>query len=189
MISAPTAYNWHKLWRENGVEGLANKARPGRKPKATDAYCLKLEEALSKEPSEYGYRFAIWTSDRLRAHLEKETGIPLSETRFRALLKKKGYRYHRPKHDLSHLQDKAAKKKAEKLLEEIKKEPPRRFRTPLCGRSQPSPGPSLACLLDEARAPEDHSCVAAQYQTTLPYLWSLFMENRSNFLAMRRLEE
>lgn len=121
MVSVPTVYNWHKLWRKNGVEGLANKARPGRKPKATDAYCLKLEEVLSKEPSEYGYRFAIWTSNRLRAHLEKETGIQLSEVRFRALLKKKGYRYRRPKHDLSHLQDKKTKKKAEKLLEEMKK--------------------------------------------------------------------
>ncbi len=121
MVSVPTVNNWHKLWRDNGIEGLANKVRPGRKPKATDAYCLKLEEVLSKEPSEYGYRFAIWTSDRLRTHLEKETGIDLSEGRFRALLKKRGYRYRRPKHDLSHLQDKAAKKKAEKLLEEMKK--------------------------------------------------------------------
>jgi len=121
MVSVPTVYNWHKLWREHGVAGLANQARPGRKPKATETYCLKLEETLSKEPSDYGYRFAIWTSDRLRAHLEKETGIQLSETRFRALLKKKGYRYRRPKHDLSHLQDQAAKKKAEKLLEEMKK--------------------------------------------------------------------
>ena len=76
---------------------------------------------LAKEPAEFGYRFAIWTSDRLRAHLEKETGILLSESRFRALLKKRGYRYRRPKHDLSHLQDKPAKKKAEKLLDEMKK--------------------------------------------------------------------
>ena len=121
MVSVPTVYNWHKLWRIQGIEGLANKARPGRKPKATDEYCVKLEEVLSKEPSEYGYRFAIWTSDRLRAHLEKETGIQLSEGRFRALLKKKGYRYRRPKQDLSHLQDKAAKKKAETLLEAMKK--------------------------------------------------------------------
>lgn len=121
MVSVPTVYNWHKLWREQGIEGLANKVRPGRKSKATETYCLKLEEVLSKEPSEYGYRFAIWTIDRLRAHLEKETRIDLSEGRFRALLKKKGYRYRRPKHDLSHLQDKAAKKQAEKLLEEMKK--------------------------------------------------------------------
>ena len=121
MVSVPTVYNWHKLWRDHGIEGLANKARPGRKPKATAEYGLKLEEVLRKEPSEYGYRFAIWTADRLRTHLEKETGILLSESRFRALLKKKGYRYRRPKHDLSHLQDKAAKKKADKLLEEMKK--------------------------------------------------------------------
>jgi transposase len=121
MVSLPTIYNWHKLWREQGIEGLANKKKPGRPAKATEAYCQKVEEILEKEPSEYGYHFAIWTSDRLRAHLEKETGILLSEGRFRALLKKQGYRYRRPKHDLSHLQDDKAKRKAEKLLEEMKK--------------------------------------------------------------------
>jgi len=121
MVSVPTIYNWHKLWRENGIAGLANKAKTGRPSKANEGYCQRLEEMLDKEPSEFGYRFAIWTSDRLRAHLEKETGILLSESRFRALLKKKGYRYRRPKHDLSHLQDKKAKKRAEKLLEGMKK--------------------------------------------------------------------
>ncbi|MFZ5886614.1 MAG: helix-turn-helix domain-containing protein [Chloroflexota bacterium] len=34
MASVPTVYNWHKLWRKDGIEGLANKVRPGRKPKA-----------------------------------------------------------------------------------------------------------------------------------------------------------
>jgi transposase len=121
LVSVPTIYNWHKLWREGGIEGLANKPKSGRPAKATEGYCQKLEEMLEKEPAEYGYRFAIWTSDRLRTHLEKETGILLSESRFRALLKKRGYHYRRPKHDLSHLQDKQAKKKAEKLLDEMKK--------------------------------------------------------------------
>src|SRR5689334_13730267 len=74
-VSAPTIYNWHKLWREQGIEGLANKPKTGRPAKATEAYCQKLEAMLAKEPAEFGYRFAIWTSDRLRAHLQKETGI------------------------------------------------------------------------------------------------------------------
>jgi len=121
MVSVPTIYNWHKLWREQGIEGLANRPKTGRPSKATEAYCRKLEEMLEKEPAEYGYRFAIWTSDRLRAHLEKETGILLSEGRFRALLKKRGYRYRRPKHDLSHLQDQQAKQNVEKLLDKMKK--------------------------------------------------------------------
>ena len=121
MVSVPTIYNWHKLWCEQGIEGLANQPKSGRPSKATEAYCQTLEEMLDKEPAAFGYRFAIWTTDRLRTHLENETGILLSESRFRALLKKKGYRYRRPKHDLSHLQDKQAKKKAEKLLDEMKK--------------------------------------------------------------------
>jgi transposase len=121
LVSLPTIYNWHRLWREQGIEGLANRPRKGRPPKADDAYCRKLEEAIEKEPSEYGYRFAIWTSDSLRQHLERETGLLLSDSRFRALMKKKGYRYRRPKYDLSHLQDKKAKKQAEELLEEMKK--------------------------------------------------------------------
>ena len=120
-MSVPTIYNWHKLWREKGIDGLANKPRKGRPPKATEAYCQTLEAVMKEEPSELGYRFAIWTSDRLRAHLEKETGILLSESRFRALLKKRGYRYRRPKYDLSHLQDQRAKKQAERLLDEMKK--------------------------------------------------------------------
>ena len=48
MVSVPTIYNWHKLWREQGIEGLANKPKTGRKPKATDEYCLKLETLLAK---------------------------------------------------------------------------------------------------------------------------------------------
>jgi transposase len=74
-----------------------------------------------------GYDFVIWTIDRLRAHLEKKTGIGLSESRFRALLKRKGFRYRRPKYDLGHLQDKDAKAKAAYLLEELKKRPPETF--------------------------------------------------------------
>jgi transposase len=121
MVSLPTIYNWHRLWREKGIEGLANQPRKGRPPKADAAYCQKLEEALEKEPSEYGYGFTIWTTDRLRQHLEKETGLLLSNSRFRALMKKKGYRYRRPKYDLSHLQDAEAKREAEEVLEKLKK--------------------------------------------------------------------
>jgi transposase len=103
------------------VEGLANKPRSGRPPKADKAYIALMEEVVEQEPSELGYSFRLWTIDRLRAHLAKETGIELSEARFRALLKQNGYRYRRPKHDLGHLQDPEAKKDADELLEKLKK--------------------------------------------------------------------
>lgn len=120
-VSKPTIYSWIDRWRSDGVEGLANRPKSGRPLKADDEYSLALLEVIEKEPSELGYDFSIWTIDRLRAHLEQQTGISLSESRFRALLKRKGYRYRRPKHDLGHLQDKKAKADAAEVLEGLKK--------------------------------------------------------------------
>lgn len=120
-VSLPTLYNWHARWREEGLEGLANRPKSGRPRKADEAYCRVLEEAIAKEPPELGYGFTIWTVKRLRDHLEKETGVDLSESRLRVLLKEKDYRYRRPKHDLHHLQDQKAKQQVRELLEELKK--------------------------------------------------------------------
>jgi len=120
-ISIPTVYGWLKRWQQNGIEGLANRPKSGRPAKADEGYSQALERVLEQEPKAFGYDFAIWTVDRLREHLEKETGIALSEPRLRALMKRKGYRYRRPKQDLGHLQDKAAKAQAAELLEELKK--------------------------------------------------------------------
>lgn len=120
-VSKPTIYGWFHRWQSGGIEALANQPKSGRPPKADDAYSLALVEVIDKEPSEVGYAFRIWTVERLSAHLEKITGIVLSESRLRALIKRKGYRYRRPKHDLGHLQDKEAKPKASEILDELKK--------------------------------------------------------------------
>ncbi|NOZ73446.1 MAG: IS630 family transposase [Chloroflexi bacterium] len=124
-ISKPTVYACYHRWEEGGIDGLADKPRSGRPPKITEAYREKLREVVEQEPSAYGYDFAVWTIGRLRAHLAKETGIELSESRMGVLLKEEGYRYRRPKHDLSHLQDKEAKDKAREMLEALKKGRPK----------------------------------------------------------------
>lgn len=120
-VSKPTVYGWFHRWQSGGVEALANLPKSGRPLKADDEYSRALEEVIEKEPSEVGYDFQIWTVERLSAHLEKVTGIALSESRLRALIQRKGYRYRRPKYDLGHLQDKQAKSKAAEVLEELKK--------------------------------------------------------------------
>jgi transposase len=120
-VSKPTIYGWWKRWCAGGVEGLANKPKSGRPPKADEAYIALAEKVVEQAPAELGYNFTVWTIDRLRAHLAQETGIELSEPAFRALLKRQGYRYRRPKHDLGHLQDPEAKADADELLDRLKK--------------------------------------------------------------------
>jgi transposase len=122
-VGIATIYNWHHRWQTEGLAGLSNKPKSGRPQKATEEYGQLLEEVLSKEPQEYGYDFNLWTVERLRQHLHTATGIEISANRFRALLKRQGYRYRRPKHDLAHLQDPKAKELAREALEILKKKP------------------------------------------------------------------
>jgi transposase len=121
VVSKPTVYGWWDRWCEGGVEGLANRPKSGRPAKWDEAYLNLLEQVIEQEPAELGYRFTIWTVDRLRLHLAKKTDVELSEPGLRALLKKQGFRYRRPKHDLGHLQDPEAKADADELLNELKK--------------------------------------------------------------------
>lgn len=120
-VSVPTIYNWVRHWQQSGIEGLARKSKARVKQKANEAYCQALEQAIESEPTAYGYSFSIWTVERLRDHLEQETGVNLSVSRLRVIIREQGYVFRRPKHDLSNLQDKEAKEQAKILLEELKK--------------------------------------------------------------------
>ena len=122
-VSQPVVYNWHHRWSENGLEGLVNRSKSGR-PRKTDAsYVTLLEKVIDQDPQDLGYSFTIWTADRLRLHMEKETDILLGKTQFGELLKENDFVYRRPKHDLKNLQDAEAREAADAWLDELKKRP------------------------------------------------------------------
>jgi transposase len=122
-VEPTTIYQWYHRWRAEGVGGLVNRAKSGRPRKATEAYSKALAETLESDPAELGYEFSIWTVDRLRAHLYQKTGVNLSASRFRVLLKRAGYSYRRPKHDLTDLQDPQAREAAKEIITWLKKTP------------------------------------------------------------------
>jgi transposase len=120
-VSLASVYTWLHHWEAEGLEGLANRPKQGRRRKVTPAYCEALEAALAREPASFGYRFAVWTLERLRDHLTHQTGIALTVQWLSVLLDELGYVYRRPKHDLTHLQNANAKQQALELLDELKK--------------------------------------------------------------------
>lgn len=117
----PTIYSWFHRFRQDGLEGLANQPKGRPKRKADEVYCQALEKAIEHDPGDYGYPFAVWTVERLRDHLERETGVRMSVSRLRVVIRKQGFVYRRPKHDLTSLQDPDAKEQARGLLEALKK--------------------------------------------------------------------
>jgi transposase len=125
MVSASRAsvQQWHKSWREGGLEALVNKPIPGRTPKADQTYQDVLARTLDSDPHELGYAFSVWTLERLSQHLEQETGIPLSAARLAEWMTRWGYVYRRPKLDLTHKQDASQREHVQAWLDELKKQP------------------------------------------------------------------
>lgn len=122
-VSRTALYKWHDAWLANGIDGLARKKGSGRRRKATPEYEQLLEETLVINPSDLGYDFTIWTVDRLREHLSEKTGILLSDRTLYTTLKRLGYAYRRPKHDLTYLHDPEVMERAEAHLNALKKKP------------------------------------------------------------------
>lgn len=123
-ITANTIWTWHRRWRTNGIAGLEDRPKPGRKTKADADYLHQLEAALASDPQQLGLAYHIWTLNKLRLYLHQQTGILLSYTRFRALLSKLNYVWRQPKHDLSALQDPQAQQVAGQVLDWLKKTSP-----------------------------------------------------------------
>jgi putative transposase len=123
-ITANTIWTWHRRWRKDGIAGLADRPKSGRKTKSTSEYVRQLEAALERDPQQLGLAYHIWTLNKLRLYLHQQTGILLSYTRFRALLSKLDYVWRQPKHDLTALQDPSAQQVAEQVLDWLKKTPP-----------------------------------------------------------------
>jgi transposase len=121
MVAENTVYRWRRCWQEEGMNGLQSRPRSGRPRKSNAEYRGLLEETLETDPAHYGYSFTVWTSDRLRQHLEQRTGISLSRGRFAILMDEMGYVYRRPKRDLTTQQNQDAKAQAAQLLDELKK--------------------------------------------------------------------
>jgi transposase len=122
-VNLTTVYNYFNRFKSEGSDGLPDKARSGRTPKATEEYIKQLEQVLDHDPKEMGYAFTIWTQARLREYLAQKTEISLSRSRFQDLMQRLGYRYRRPKRDLGHKQDPELREEVKIALDELKKSP------------------------------------------------------------------
>lgn len=123
VVSDGTVYRWWNLYCAGGIDALSNRPKSGRPPKTDAAYWHRLEELIAEDPREHNYVFVVWTTRRLRDHMEVETGISVSAAWLRERMKKLGYVFRRPKKDLRHLQDPQQREAADEWLKEAKKKP------------------------------------------------------------------
>ena len=86
--------------------------------KATTEYIELLLETVDKKPSDLGYDFGRWTAERLATYLTEKTGIDLSSSQVRRILKRKKYSYIWAKYDLGDKQNPIERASFQKRLKE-----------------------------------------------------------------------
>lgn len=70
------------------IESLRDKRTKGNYRKVTEEYMQLLMETIAHDPRELGYQFTRWSGDRLAEHLSQLTGISLSGSQVRNILRK-----------------------------------------------------------------------------------------------------
>lgn len=91
--SRRTVVYWCVHGDPDKLESLQDRRKIGNYRKATPVYIKLLLETIEKEPSELGYEFGRWTGDRLATYLAEKTGIQLTGSQVRKILKEKKYVY------------------------------------------------------------------------------------------------
>ena len=111
---------WRRRFLTEGRMGLADRPRRGRPPKLDAHARALLETALAASPLDYGYPVTVWTVADLTDLLGRR-GWTVCPTTVWRMLHALGYRYRRPRHDLTHRQDAEAVAAAKHVLRELQK--------------------------------------------------------------------
>jgi len=111
---------WRNRFLSAGISGLVDISRSGRPSKLGSADISLLEESLVQSPTDYGFLSTTWTVRDLTKLIGRNGTQVCPSTVHRTLLKL-GYRYRRPRHDLTHRQDVKAVASAREVLDWLKK--------------------------------------------------------------------
>ncbi len=109
------------LFIDPGMASLKDRPRSGRPLTITASYRRELRRALCVGPLACGYVFTVWSVARLGTHQKRMTGVSLSETRLRQLIRAEGFVYRRPKHALKGKRDEKAFRRTQPGLARLKK--------------------------------------------------------------------
>ena len=119
--SRQTVLHQLRRYEQEGILGLEDRPRSSARAKADANYFAQLTKAIASNPPDLGYRFSVWSVERLQKHLYRQTGIELVPRYLNELMRKHDIVYRRPKHDLSDKQQPHEVEEKKQLLEFLKK--------------------------------------------------------------------
>ena len=108
---------WAVRGDPDNLDSLRDQREQGNYRKATAEYINLLLEIIDNEPRKFGYEFGRWTAKRLATHLAKATGVELSSSQVRRILKRKKFSYIWAKYSLDDKQNPTKRDEFRKKIE------------------------------------------------------------------------
>ncbi len=86
---------WVKRFNGEGIAGLQDRARPGRKPIHSQAVRSALISLALQKPRSLGYPFELWTLERLQTAFREREATHLSDSTIWTWMDEEGFKWKR----------------------------------------------------------------------------------------------
>ncbi len=86
---------WVRRFNEEGLLGLRDRQRPGRKPTHSPEVRSALISLALQKPRSLGYPFELWTLERLQTAFEERHGVHLSDSTIWTWMDEEGFKWKR----------------------------------------------------------------------------------------------
>ena len=86
---------WVKRFNEEGVAGLMDRPRPGRRPTHSQETRSALLDLALQKPRSLGYPFELWTLERLQRAFQERQGVHLSDSTIWTWVEAEGFRWRK----------------------------------------------------------------------------------------------
>jgi len=96
-----TVQYWAKRFNEDGIEGLHDAARPGRKASLSEQAREVVAQDLRHSPRDFGYSQNLWDGKLLSHHLKQKFNIELKVRRCQSLFHELGFRRRKPRPEIA----------------------------------------------------------------------------------------
>jgi len=100
-VDEDTVLLWLKRYMAEGINGLADKPRPGGPAKVTPEYRERLVEVVRQRPRSLGQPYSMWTLQRLADYMAEQTGLRVEDETVRIYLKAADIVLSRPQHKIT----------------------------------------------------------------------------------------
>ena len=92
-----TVQLWVHRLKDEGLQGLQDKPRPGRPPKLAEEQLSEISSVLRSTPEECGMSGHLWDGKTLSAFILKEYDVQLGVRQCQRLFRQLGFRYRKPR--------------------------------------------------------------------------------------------